>query len=1141
MHMSSQEIPDAGPLEWPRNPFPGLRPFREDECLIFYGRNSQKDEVLARLNQSQLVFVTGPSGCGKSSLIKAGVLPALRAGLLTKAGYRWKILQMRPGRHPLARLAAEFDAELPARTAGSESGHELERLIKTEESALWLAADSVAPISRIYDARAPMRLLLVIDQFEEIFGEQIQEPQDVGRFVRLLVRFAQRPHPNLFLIVTMRSDYLGQCANFEGLAECINRSQFLTPVLTEEEVSQAIARPAEDYNGEVEPPLVEKIIRDMRTGFAYHPDSLPLMQHALLWLWSNSWRRSGSSEPPRPPFGHTSPRTKLTLAMYQENGGIEGILDRHAEDVLNEAVGKSQEHRKIAQELFRRLSERDSEGRYRRSPTSADNLCRIAGCTLDELRQIIKPFEQPDVCFLEQRRSVNTGETLVDVSHESLIRQWHTAKDWADTEADKLRRVRDLVNAARSWEEKNHSPDFLKRRGELEVIQSRWNKESPNAHWARRYELADEVPRVEQYLRASSETDQEERTRVEREREEKAAEKSLRQRNRNMGIAAFLLFISIVVSVFSYMQKQTDREHRAEFFALMADEARKIYGPARGLLVALQGISEALPELPAMQRASYRALAQLREHRILKDEEKPAGPIQSVQFAPKSEPLLVTTSQDGWLRFWNADTGDVVDRYYAGGRFLTARWNPTGSELFVSARGEKSFFLAPCSKSRLREFFSACGSAASDDVKRTFNDDFGSGVFSPDGRLIVTGSSNTSTRLWEVAKIGEPRKDFKVIGSFSVAAAFSHDSKRLALGTSNGIRIYDVAQILAFPEANYVLASPEANYETLGGVPTSADGTTQLGGLRVVTSVAFHPTDPNKLLATYQDGIVQLWDIAKSESIPLRADGGWVLQGVFNHTGSWVATAHEDRAVRLWPLAALDSQRQVRPQPLRGHEAMIFAVAYNSDGTKIASGSSDGTARIWLQQTALAPTEVTSSEPISPTGEARISVGDGRFVLNYNNTQVALTAPPDPDQAAAAGSPQAKKPVIVPTLAAISPSRKDAVVVPAHGRPYLFNLKSGEYIVMLPGRPTGWRKIGFLRNPAPTADGTPDQIVGITEDGKQFRWPYFGNLAALQRFAANRIPYVGRDKRLEISKDVLCRIKGSRDSECASADESATE
>jgi WD40 repeat protein/energy-coupling factor transporter ATP-binding protein EcfA2 len=1117
---------EALALEWPRNPFPGLRPFREDECLIFYGRNSQKDEVLARLNQSQLVFVTGPSGCGKSSLIKAGVLPALRAGLLTKAGYRWKILQMRPGRDPLSRLAAEFEAAAPAHTAGPEGGGNLENLVKTEESALWLAADSIAPASRDPDARAPARLLLVIDQFEEIFGQQIQDPQDVDRFVRLLVRFAQRPHPNLFLIVTMRTDFLGQCANFEGLAECINRSQFLTPVLTEEELGQAIARPAEDYNGEVEPALVDQIIRDMRTGSAYHTDSLPLMQHALLWLWTNSWKRGGCNGPPRPMLGDTSPRTRLTLEMYRESDGIAGILNRHAEDVLTEAVGHSKEHRNIAQELFRRLSERDSEGRYRRSPTSADNIRIIAGCTLEQLLQVIKPFEHPDVCFLEQRHSADTGEALVDLSHESLIRQWHTAKAWADTEAEKLRYVRNLIGFTRAWEENGRSNDFLKRKGELEVIQTRWRRETPSADWARRYGLAEEFPRVEKYLGVSSETDSAEKRKEQREREEKAAEKSLRQRNRNMGIAAFLLFVSIVVTVFAYIQKQENNRNRAGIIALMADEATKIYGPARGLLVAMQGIKESLPQLPAMERAAYRALAQLREQRILKEDNEPAGLILSAQFDPKDRPVLIA-AQDGWLKFWNPDKGELIDKIPFGGRYLTASWNSSGSELFISPRDAESFFLSPCSRGRLREFFPGCGPTQADDIKRKLNSDNGGGggVFSLDGRWVVTGNDTSSFKLWDVTKIDAPVRDFNVIGSYNVSAAFSHDSKRLALGTSSGcIQIFDVSNILT--ESGMVLSDRSSS---------SADNCRASGG-HVVTSVAFHPRDPDVLLATHQDGAVRLWNVAKRQSKPLGVQSGMVFQGAFNQSGDWAAIAHEDRTVRLWRLTADDPH----PQVLRGHEGMVFAVAYNSANTpdemRIASGSSDGTVRIWSQQSALARKGMNSSEPISLSGEARVGPRGREFALNYNDRDILLTTPPSAAQAAGGANIP-----IAPRAAAVSPSGKDAVVVPSRGRPYLFNLESKEYIVMLPGPPEAWRSVGFLRNARPGPDETALQIVGITDDGRKYRWPYFEDLKELKRFADGQIPFDGSGKRVEINPDVVCRIEGKADSECPSGEDSPPE
>src|SRR5262249_42603765 len=127
-----------------------------------------------------------------------------------------------------------------------------------------------------------------------------------------------------------------------------------------------------------------------------------------------------------------------------------------------------------------RLSERDVEGRYRRSPTSDSRLCALAGCTPEELQQVVRPFEDPDVCFLEQRRSSSAHEVLVDVSHESLIRQWGSARAWADAEAEKVAKFRELAQTARSWEQRQRSPDFLKRRGELEVFMTWWNHETPD-------------------------------------------------------------------------------------------------------------------------------------------------------------------------------------------------------------------------------------------------------------------------------------------------------------------------------------------------------------------------------------------------------------------------------------------------------------------------------------------------------------------------------------------------------------------------------------------------------------------------------------------------------------------------------------
>ncbi len=387
------------------------------------------------------------------------------------------------------------------------------------------------------------------------------------------------------------------------------------------------------------------------------------------------------------------------MQAYRDNGGIAGILDRHAEDVLREAVGELKERRKIAESLFRRLSERDAEGRYRRSPTSAEKLCSIVGCKPDELQQVIRPFEHPDVCFLEQRPSKSANEVLVDVSHESLIRQWSTAKGWADAEAEKVRKFRELAYSAVSWERRKRSPDFLKRRGELEVINAWWSEEAPNENWTRRYTLTPEggnlteaFQDVKEYLRVSSETDRAEQAAAERERVKQVSERSRRQRNRVFVAAVvLLLFGAIAAGAFVWQTKQYDA-YRVRVASLLAEEALRIFGPARALLAAMEGIDDVLPELPQMQRVGYRALAQLRERRILED--PAASPVQGVQFAPH-QPVLITTTQNGWLRFWKLETGELIDSYLVGGRFLTARWSPDGTQLFVSARDVDAIFSDP--------------------------------------------------------------------------------------------------------------------------------------------------------------------------------------------------------------------------------------------------------------------------------------------------------------------------------------------------------------------------------------------------------------------------------------------------------------
>ncbi len=281
---------DMMPDEVVTHPYVGLRAFNREESAIFFGREAHTDALLDALAQQQFLAVVGLSGSGKSSLVKCGLIPALEAGYLSGAGTHWHIADFRPGNDPFKNLADALhqQAALPAglgdtlRNGGAFSLHE------------YLAAHPLPKSGK---------LLLICDQFEELFryGEQHAH---AAAFVALLLA-SSRPHTlpdgqssnGIYLVLTMRSDFLGECAQFIGLAEAINQGLYLTPRLNREQLRLAIEEPALIAGGEADPALVVQLLEDVGNN----PDQLPLLQHVLMRLWDDG--------------------QNLTLAHYQALGG----------------------------------------------------------------------------------------------------------------------------------------------------------------------------------------------------------------------------------------------------------------------------------------------------------------------------------------------------------------------------------------------------------------------------------------------------------------------------------------------------------------------------------------------------------------------------------------------------------------------------------------------------------------------------------------------------------------------------------------------------------------------------------------------------------------------------------------------------
>ena len=268
------------------SPYPGLRPFRRHEADIFFGREAQTDQLLHKLQGMRFLAVVGPSGCGKSSLVRAGMIAGLETGYMAAAGSRWRIAEMRPGNRPLRSLAGTLVSAaglLPGLGGAPAPVPVVEAALRRGPRALIELLDG----SALGDGSS---LLLLVDQFEEIFRFRREgDPDEAEAFVSLLLQTARGADLPVYVVITMRSDFLGDCAVFPGLPEMLNESMYLTPRMTREQCRQAIQDPAGVFGGAVEDSLASRMLNELDPD----PDALPLLQHALMCLWT----RAGGAPP----------------------------------------------------------------------------------------------------------------------------------------------------------------------------------------------------------------------------------------------------------------------------------------------------------------------------------------------------------------------------------------------------------------------------------------------------------------------------------------------------------------------------------------------------------------------------------------------------------------------------------------------------------------------------------------------------------------------------------------------------------------------------------------------------------------------------------------------------------------------------
>jgi hypothetical protein len=385
----------------PPEPYPGLRAFNQDEWAIFFGREPMIDDVIRLLAGQHLVVVHGASGCGKSSLVRAGVLPWLSLDHAA-SGVPWRTGIARPAGGPLRNMAAEL-----ARTLGPPPD------ATGDPAAAWhdrLALGAVAlPDIQAALTRAGASLCLLIDQFEELFCWARDNPEEAHLVTELLRLIANAPVPRLFVILTMRSDYLGACAGFEGFAETVNRCQYLLPRMDDFALLRAIHEPAPLYGGNIANEVGDRLLFEARR----EQDPLPVLQHTLMRACRRARDRHGSDA------GWT-----VTADDVAAVEGGSGALASHAEDVLAMLTHADASRLQAAEWVFRTITDLYAEGRLVRRPRRLGELIEVAG-DRDGVVAVVEAFRAPGCSFITSQppRPLTDGSEI-DISHEALIRRW---------------------------------------------------------------------------------------------------------------------------------------------------------------------------------------------------------------------------------------------------------------------------------------------------------------------------------------------------------------------------------------------------------------------------------------------------------------------------------------------------------------------------------------------------------------------------------------------------------------------------------------------------------------------------------------------------------------------------------------------
>ncbi|HTT50700.1 MAG TPA: helix-turn-helix domain-containing protein [Streptosporangiaceae bacterium] len=923
------------------SPYRGLAAFGEQDAAFFFGREAATGQVLDRMSRLLagvgLLVVSGVSGAGKSSLLRAGVLPRIRAdGLAAAPGAAsWPCLVFTPTHAPLDELALRV-----AVLAGTDASA-VRRGLDTSPEGFTLPARQAAlarPPGPAGDGDGSAaeggqpspqrRLLLVVDQFEELFTQCADEGQRRA-FITALRAAATARHgpdstPAALVVLGVRADFEARCADYPQLADAV-QDRYLVTAMTGRQLRMATTEPAKKAGSGVDDDLVETLLAEVRTGQpgTFGAGVLPLLSHALDQAWRS---RTGET---------------LTLADYERTGGIEGAVVGSAQHAYDRLTPTQQV---AARQVFTRLTATSAEG-----VDSADR------ATKAELTEGKSPAEAQDVeTVLEAfaaERLLTLAAGTVEISHEALLTAWPLLRDtWlADSHADRIARTR-LHTTAAEWARHARDRSYLYSGSLLAAATGAATRigADPGRHPSLSQTERD-------FLHASGQ----------------AHRRAVRRRQAVIAGLLALTLVAVTAAGIAVHNAATAarnaasarHQHAVALSRQLAAESLNIDSTnpvtARRLAVAAWAV------FPTSQAASAitTLLAEQQQKGML-----PADPyrVWAVTFSPSGK-LLATADSDGTVRLWDPATGRAVGApLHATARHgvYGVAFSPDG-KLLASAGGDGTVRLWDPATAR------AVGKTLHASGRTTARYGVRAVAFSHNGKLLASAGADGTVRLWNPVtgrRVGTILHASARWGVFGVA--FSPDGKLLASADGDGtVRLWDPAT----------------------GRPAGAPIPSRIGPFGGHGAVAFSPN--GKLLAISSgDGTVRLWDPATGRPAgpPHQTGAVYGVYGVaFSPDGKLLATADADGTVRLWNPAT----GQPAGPPIQAGNTFnsVYGVAFSPGGKLLASAGSGGTVRLWNPATGRpthAPLHATSNQygvngvAFSPGGKLLASAdGDGTVRL----------------------------------------------------------------------------------------------------------------------------------------------------------------